>query len=102
MDPSEALPSSYRDAWDSHHVRLPCSPQNTCFDPRNPQKKLWKWNLIQTALTSESISSFDKLKVCVYVLIFSIHFHFHPSIKKIIFFRMLSLLMEETMLHDGF
>eukprot|EP00118_Oscarella_pearsei_P008777 m.46863 g.46863 ORF g.46863 m.46863 type:complete len:618 (+) comp33742_c0_seq2:56-1909(+) len=53
--PPTPFPDVYRDAWDEHHVRLPCSSQNLypVEDTGYGQKKLKsRWDLIQTALLS--------------------------------------------------
>uniref|UniRef100_H2YY80 poly(ADP-ribose) glycohydrolase n=1 Tax=Ciona savignyi TaxID=51511 RepID=H2YY80_CIOSA len=49
--PPPSKSTTYYDIWDSHHVRLPCSPENRYPVEENKEKKLVKrWDLIQSSL----------------------------------------------------
>ncbi|XP_062510485.1 poly(ADP-ribose) glycohydrolase-like isoform X2 [Corticium candelabrum] len=57
------FPASYKDAWDHHHVRLPCSPQSlypVVNDRLGGQKELVsRWGIIETSLLSNINTSYD-------------------------------------------
>eukprot|EP01119_Soliformovum_irregulare_P007767 TRINITY_DN2025_c1_g1_i1.p1 TRINITY_DN2025_c1_g1~~TRINITY_DN2025_c1_g1_i1.p1 ORF type:complete len:555 (-),score=169.84 TRINITY_DN2025_c1_g1_i1:16-1680(-) len=48
------LPASYKDCWNTTHVKFPCSSRNTY---QKSGKILSKWYLIQSVLTSPSLLS---------------------------------------------
>ncbi|KAL0964811.1 hypothetical protein UPYG_G00329300 [Umbra pygmaea] len=50
-------PSTFKDAWDDIHVKMPCSP-NSLF-PVGDQKVLKRWDLIQESLNTKFYSSDD-------------------------------------------
>ena len=58
--PPRPWPTTYEDRWDSHHVRLPCSPQNLVVlgkgDARNQQSR---WKVIEDALSKPMQNSWD-------------------------------------------
>ncbi|XP_022098068.1 poly(ADP-ribose) glycohydrolase-like isoform X2 [Acanthaster planci] len=59
--PPRPFPDAYRDTWDAHHVRMPCSPENLYpVDDKNGQKKVQsRWELIETTLLKPIQNSWD-------------------------------------------
>lgn len=56
----EPSPHSYRDAWDSLHVKMPCSPESKCPVLQNGEKVIEsRWNLIEKSLLQDMTSSYD-------------------------------------------
>lgn len=53
----------YVDAWDSSHVKLPCSPKNL-FPIAEGSRLTSRWELIENALLN-GIKSTKELEVCV-------------------------------------
>jgi len=60
----------YRDAWDSYHVRLPCSPKNLypvtrqgVFGEKETLQS--RWVLIESSLLTQINNSYDlKVRLC--------------------------------------
>ncbi|XP_039248533.2 poly(ADP-ribose) glycohydrolase-like [Styela clava] len=54
MGPPPPSRASYTDAWDSDHVKLPCSPKSLFPTPQSKNGKLTnRWELIENALFSD-------------------------------------------------
>ncbi|CAL4065748.1 unnamed protein product, partial [Meganyctiphanes norvegica] len=53
--PPEPYPRKYTDAWNTHHVRLPCSPQNVYPVPQGDgtNKIVKRWSVVCSALQDE-------------------------------------------------
>ncbi|KAE8591366.1 hypothetical protein XENTR_v10018426 [Xenopus tropicalis] len=52
---SEPYPPSYKDSWDSRHVKMPCSDNNLYLvvDQNDEKEAVSRWNLINTSLRSK-------------------------------------------------
>ena len=59
--PPKPFPDAFRDVWDAHHVRMPCSSQSlypvTLKDGK--KKLLSRWDLIKDALRRPILNSYD-------------------------------------------
>lgn len=64
--PPESYPRKYTDAWDTHHVRLPCSPQNVYPVPQGDgsSKIVKRWSMVSNALQDE-ISDVKQLQSAI-------------------------------------
>ena len=62
---STTLPSNYKDYWDSKHVKLPCSPQNTYRRKNRPNRYLSRWYLIQSTLAGDTIKNSKELEEAI-------------------------------------
>lgn len=64
--PPESYPRKYTDAWDTHHVRLPCSPQNVYPVPQGDgsSRIVKRWSMVSNAL-QEEISDVKQLQSAI-------------------------------------
>lgn len=64
--PPESYPRKYTDAWDTHHVRLPCSPQNVYPVPQGDgsSRIVKRWSMVSSALQDE-ISDVKQLQSAI-------------------------------------
>lgn len=59
--PPKPFPDTFRDVWDAHHVRMPCSSQSLYpVTLKGGEKKLLsRWDLIKNALRKPIMNSYD-------------------------------------------
>ena len=59
--PPKPFPDAFRDVWDAHHVRMPCSSQSLYpMTLKDGEKKLLsRWDLIKDALRRPILNSYD-------------------------------------------